>query len=121
MYVFRFSREAGSVIKQYDSQGAVATPVIGEPRKAKVTYIYLDPHGMLGRHPAATDQLFLVVQGSGSMTGSGGPSRLVGPGEAAFFRRGEVHETIAGETGLVAVVIEGDGLEPHVPKAGALV
>jgi len=105
---FSFGKERGRTIKAYGSAGATVVHLLRQTVASVVT-IYLEPGGRLGRHPAAADQLLLVVAGSGRATASGASYEL-SPSTAVFWPGGEEHETRAGEEGLVAVVVEGEGL-----------
>ncbi|MGE3075431.1 MAG: hypothetical protein AB7N24_16870 [Dehalococcoidia bacterium] len=69
--------------------------------------IELAPHGVLGRHEAVGDQLFLVVAGDGTVSGDNQADTRIHAGMAACWSAGEMHETRAGEHGLVALVLEG--------------
>lgn len=72
--------------------------------------MHIEPEGILGAHAAAVDQLFLVVRGSGTVSSNSSAAIQVGPGTAIFWTKGENHETRARSEGLVAIVIEGEGL-----------
>jgi len=74
--------------------------------------MHLEANGIVGGHEATTDQLLLVAQGSGVVTGAESQAVRVEPGHAVFWRQGEMHETRAHEGGLVAIVIEGERLDP---------
>jgi quercetin dioxygenase-like cupin family protein len=112
MRVYTFDRAAGHNIKRFGSQGVTFTPILRDVEAAYVACIYLDPHGVIGRHEAAADQLLLVVQGSGVVCGAQATQVDIKAGQAAFWRKGETHETRAGEAGLMARVVEGDGVKP---------
>lgn len=105
---FSFNKDGGRAIKAYGSAGATVVHLL-RPTVASVVTIYLEPHGVLGMHPAAADQLFMVVAGSG-WAAAGGARCEISPGTAVFWRAGEEHETRAGEERLVAVVVEGESL-----------
>ncbi|MDX1613090.1 MAG: hypothetical protein R3300_02200 [Candidatus Promineifilaceae bacterium] len=105
---FSFGKERGRAISAYGSAGAMVVHLLRQTVASVVT-IYLEPSGLLGRHPAAADQLLLVVAGGGWATASGASYEL-SPSTAVFWSEGEEHETRAGEEGLVAVVVEGEGL-----------
>ena len=75
-----------------------------------VAAIHLAPGGVLGAHPAASDQLLLVASGNGSFVGEERVWHEAVPGRAAYWSPGEEHETRAGDEGLLAIVIEGEGL-----------
>jgi hypothetical protein len=52
-----------------------------------------------------------VLEGSGEVSGADGVGEPVAAGEAVYWVAGEEHETRT-ETGLTALVLEGDGLVP---------
>lgn len=108
MESFRFDSAYGRSIEAYGSSGASVVHLLRQATVSVAT-IYLEPGGLLGEHPAAADQLFLVVAGSGQATAEGKSCQL-SPGSAVFWRPGEEHETRAGPKGLTAVVVEGEGV-----------
>jgi quercetin dioxygenase-like cupin family protein len=69
-------------------------------------FIRLAPHGILGRHPAPTPQLMVVIHGEGDVCGEDPGSMSVRPGVAIRWNAGEQHETRAGESGLVLLILE---------------
>ena len=105
---FSIGKEHGRAIEAHGSVGATVVHLLRQTIASVVT-IYLEPGGVVGRHPAAADQLLLVVAGGGR-TVAGGASCPLSPGTAVFWRQGEAHETRAGEEGLAAVVVEGENL-----------
>ena len=105
---FQFGQDYGRAVSAYGSSGARVVHLLRSIPVSVVT-IYLEPHGVLGMHPAAAGQLFLVVAGSG-WAAAGAASCQLSPGTTVFWRQGEAHETRAGEEGLVAVVVEGESL-----------
>jgi quercetin dioxygenase-like cupin family protein len=64
----------------------------------------------LPRHPAASDQLFVVVQGEGWATGGDGAKQPIAAGTAVFWPAGEEHETRS-DVGLIAIVVEAQQLD----------
>jgi hypothetical protein len=52
--------------------------------------------------------------------GAEGERRPIAAGQAAFWQEGEEHES-GTESGLTAMVVEGDGLDPaqYMPELGA--
>ena len=105
---FRFGRDRARQITAFDSIGAKVAHII-QHASFSVAMIHLEPHGRLGKHAAVEDQIFLVVAGSGQAA-TGGANCNLSPGTGVLWRKGEEHETRAGEEGLTAVVIEGSGL-----------
>ncbi len=67
--------------------------------------------GCLARHPASVPQLLAVIDGEGWVSGANGEREPIVAGEAVFWDAGEEHETST-ETGLTAVVVEGERLRP---------
>jgi quercetin dioxygenase-like cupin family protein len=112
MRIYTFDRNVGHELKRSGSIGVTFTPVLRDVQEAYVACLYLDPHGVIGRHEAAANQLLLVVEGSGMVTGAEARPVAIGAGQAVFWRRGEMHETRAGEGGLKALVVEGTGVRP---------
>lgn len=95
-------------------EGVTVAPLTGSifrgaPFQAAV--FRLAPGGRIGRHPADVPQILAVLEGSGEVSGADGVSEPIGTGEAVFWPQGEEHETTSA-TGLTALIIEGEGLEP---------
>jgi GrpB-like predicted nucleotidyltransferase (UPF0157 family) len=105
MDVFRFDEEVSIPISQFESRFRLA-PLTGDGTTGRIQVAYLPPGGRVGRHPAASDQLFAVVAGHGWVAGHDGAPRAITPGYAARWHSGEDHEA-GTDTGLTAVVIEG--------------
>lgn len=79
----------------------------------------LEREGMIGRHPAAVDQCLLVVSGRASVSSAEGSYVDIEPGQAAVWEAGEEHATLT-ESGLIAVIVESEGLVEGLPQvAGA--
>ena len=82
----------------------------GAPFQAAV--FRLAAGGRIVRHPATVPQILAVLEGNGEVSGSDGVAQPIGPGEAVFWEAGEEHETTSA-TGLTALILEGDALEPY--------
>ena len=80
---------------------------VGSAAASQFAVARLGPSGTIGRHPAATTQMLVVLQGEALVSGSGDDTLLVGPGHAVVWDDGEQHETRT-ELGLLALIIEGD-------------
>jgi len=74
-----------------------------------VVVIEIGAGGCLGPHPGAVAQLFLIVSGSGWVSGRDGKRVSIGAGEAAIWEPGEEHES-GSEEGMTALVVEADRL-----------
>ncbi len=74
---------------------------------AHLVVVRLKAGGVIGRHPAQGRQLLAVLVGDAIVSGSYGDPVAIGPGQAAIWEPYEQHETRS-ETGLTALVVEGD-------------
>ena len=116
MRTYSFNAEDGRLVDEYDSSNVVVTPILsGALPAARVHVAYLDPGGVIGRHPAGTDQLFVVLRGNGWVSGDDGHPVAITAGQAAFWQSGEQHETKT-DTGLSAVIIQSKGLDRLLNK-----
>ena len=88
------------------------SPILRVADSLHISCLHLEASGLIGSHDAVSDQLLLVVQGSGVVTGEELQVVAIEPGCAVFWHQGEVHETRAQENGLTAIVIEGQKLNP---------
>ena len=70
------------------------------------------PGGRIVRHaPAGSgSQILAVLLGSGGVSGTSGAEEPIAAGEAVFWKPGEEHELKSTE-GLMALIIEGEGLD----------
>ena len=106
MRIFRFDPEVSIPIGEAGSDFKIG-PLVGLESYGRVAVLHLAPGGHVGRHVAASRQLFAVVAGSGWVSGESGERRLLGAGYAALWDVGEEHEA-GSEGGLTAVSVEGD-------------
>lgn len=107
MRTFSFGSEFGRHITRFGSDFTMSRLVHTEHLHVGCTR--LDPGGCVGYHPAAAYQLFAVVEGSGWVRAGGGERVPIAAGDAAYWEPGEGHEA-GTETGMVAIVVEGDAL-----------
>jgi hypothetical protein len=116
--VFSFAPAAGRQVDRFGSD-FVLSPLTDPRGRARVACFHLAAGGSVGEHEAVTGQLFCVLSGDGWVSGATGARLRIGPLEAAYWEAGETHAA-GTETGLVAVVLEGDGFTvaaPEVPAA----
>ena len=71
--------------------------------------IELAPGGVVGRHPAVAAQLFVVVSGTGWVSGSDRDRVPIRAGEAVAWEPGQEHESGSDE-GMTALVVEAESL-----------
>jgi quercetin dioxygenase-like cupin family protein len=112
MQLLRFDATRGDRITAFESRGASAVPLGDGRGEGHVYCVSLKPGGVIGPHEAGFDQLFLVVAGSGWVSGSDEVPHAVGRGEGAFIARGEVHAK-GSRTGLTAIMVQLSELTPR--------
>ena len=110
MRVGRIDDCRSRAVTEHGSAGAQVA-FVARGATASVVRIELEPGGRLGMHPATAPQLFLVLEGEGTVASGDAPPEPVSPGSAVRWAAGEPHETCS-EGGLVARVVEADALEP---------
>jgi len=94
-----------TLISAYESQGAYALPLGDGRGEGHVYRIRIEPGGAIGAHEAGFGQLFLVVTGSGWISGSDGVRYPLATGQGAWIARGEVHAK-GSDTGLTAIMVQ---------------
>ena len=90
---------------RYESQEAAFSRLVDISGTGHVGCMHLQASGVLGRHPAASAQLFCVVAGEGEVSGDDAVAVPIQAGQAALWESGEVHETTT-RTGLTAIILE---------------
>lgn len=96
-------------VAEWESQGVVARSILGG-ELLRVTHLRFQPGGRLGAHPTGVAQMFVVVQGSGWVSGGDGMRERVEAGTTVLWAKGEKHAS-GSDVGMVAVVIQADVLE----------
>ena len=92
-------------VEAYGSQGFALTHIAAG--QARLSHAVLAPGGRIGRHPASQQQLLLVIDGQGEVSGTDGVFQTITAGQAALWQPGEEHETRT-ETGLTVMLFEGE-------------
>ena len=111
---FAFGPDAAFAPDDARLEGVTVAPltgaiVRGAPFQAAV--FRLAAGGRVARHPAEVPQILAVLDGSGEVSGSDGAPEAIAAGDAVFWAAGEEHETTTA-TGLTALIVEGEGLQP---------
>jgi quercetin dioxygenase-like cupin family protein len=94
-------------IERFGSSGARVRRLSGE---AHAVVIEIEEGGVVGRHPATFAQLFVVVGGSGWVSGADGLRIQISAGEAVLWEPGEEHES-GSEDGMTALVVEAEQID----------
>lgn len=111
MQIYDFTSATGRKVEAFGSFGAKIAPVLRADGELQVVCFYLESNGTIGEHEAASEQLLMVVDGSGFVIGAESKVVPVSAGCAVHWHRSEKHETRAGENGLTAVIIEENQIE----------
>ena len=104
-----FAAADASTIDRFDSVAASVNRLARVDGQGAVAAIRLGPGGRVGRHPAVKTQLFVVIDGSGMVSGDDGVEIAITSGHAALWRAGEHHESST-TSGMTAIVIEVDAI-----------
>jgi quercetin dioxygenase-like cupin family protein len=105
-------------VDAYGSQGFALTHIAAG--NVRLSHAVLAPGGRIGRHPASQQQLLLVIDGGGEVSGEDGVFHPITAGQAALWQAGEEHETRS-EAGLTAMISEGEveKLSGQLQQAGS--
>jgi quercetin dioxygenase-like cupin family protein len=96
--------------REVTAPGSVSARVKRLAPQAHAVVIEIGPGGIVARHPAVVPQLFVVVSGTGWVSGADGECEAIGAGEAVLWEQGEEHESGSDE-GMTALVLEAVSLE----------
>lgn len=110
MEIYTFNKENGRQIDQFNSNFFMSR-IIGTDQAAHIGCMYLEEQGVIGFHQAVVPQLLLILNGEGYVRGESEDYINVQAGDAIFWNKGEWHETKT-DTGVTAIVIESDELNP---------
>jgi mannose-6-phosphate isomerase-like protein (cupin superfamily) len=110
--VLDFSADRALAISGFGSRAVTAVPLTRPDGEAHVVCIRLGADGLLGRHPASVDQLFVVIEGEGWASGPDSERVPVAAGTVIHWAAGEEHES-GSDAGLTAIVVEAERLLPH--------
>ena len=105
MHLLSFGPKHGTPITGYHSHGASAVRLGSGRGESHVYCIYLGPGGEIGPHGAGFDQLFLILAGSGWVSGADGVRKELRDGEGALIARGEIHAK-GSTSGLTAIMVQ---------------
>ena len=110
MEFYRFNKESGKTITQFNSN-FVMSRILQTEKGVHIGCMYLEKNGIVGFHQAVVPQLLLVLNGEGYVRNEKEEYYKIQPGDAVFWEKDEWHETKT-ETGLTAIVIESEALNP---------
>ncbi|WP_042224356.1 cupin domain-containing protein [Oceanobacillus manasiensis] len=112
MKKFRFDKQVGTHITHYESNFWLSRILQIENKNVQIFCMHLEAEGVIGAHAAQVEQLLLIIQGEGVVSGGSDQKKMkVSMGDAVFWETGEWHETKT-EKGMTAIAIEGEGIDP---------
>ncbi|MBP3969149.1 cupin [Bacillus sp. WL1] len=109
MKIFDCSEEVGKQITAFQSN-FIMSKILNHQGNIHIGAMHLRENGIIGYHEAVVSQLLLIVNGEGYVCGANKEKVKVEAGQAVFWEKGELHETST-ERGLMAIVMESEGLE----------
>ena len=68
------------------------------------------PGGSLRRHPTTCPEIFVILEGSGAVSGTDGIEEPIVAGEAVFWHEGDEQE-MKSTNSLTALIIQGESLD----------
>ena len=105
MIVVRLAARALAPILDFQSRAAHSAELALGDGEAHVYLVDIHPGGEIGRHVAGFGQLFVCLDGNGWVAAADDVRVPVGPGDAAYFARGEIHSK-GSLDGLRALIIQ---------------
>ncbi|MFG6115425.1 cupin [Halobacillus sp. MO56] len=111
MDFYRFDKEAGHSITKFESD-FIMSRILQTKKPLHIGAMHLEAGGKIGYHQAVVSQILLIVSGEGEVCGTDKVFHQVKSGVAVFWEQDEWHETPRSEHGLMAIVIEGEELNP---------
>ena len=109
--ILNFSERRAETIELYKSVRASSVRLGDGDGEAHVYCVRFGPGGKIGAHPAGFGQLFLVIEGSGWVSGADGRRVEIFAGQGAYFARGEMHSK-GSDVGMTAIMIQVKELQP---------
>ncbi|TJY43970.1 cupin domain-containing protein [Cohnella pontilimi] len=116
MKIFQCTTDTAREIAAFGSRNLSMARILNSEESLHVGCMFIGPEGLVGRHQAACEQLFLVVQGEGVVKGGDGNEMPIQAGYAAFWEEGEWHESKS-ERGMTVIVFEARKLSLHLKEA----
>lgn len=105
MELIDFSRTKADPIERFESASASRVVIGGTRNGSRVYCLYFGPDGIIGAHPTGFCQFFLVVEGSGWVSGADGNRIALTAGEGVRLEKGEMHSK-GSDTGMTAIMIQ---------------
>ena len=92
------------------------SPLTTQEPAVSLACFHLEAGEFVGEHQADARQLFCVVAGEGWVSGNDGAKTAISSYQATVWDAGEMHAA-GTDTGLTAIVLEGDEFDPWLTVA----
>lgn len=102
--------QAARTITEFNSVAATSLELARGDGDAHVYVIAFESGGCIGPHRATFGQLLCPIAGSGWAAGEDGQRHPISVGQAAHFRRGEIHSK-GSDDGMTALMVQVRDLE----------
>ena len=112
MQFFTYGKDNGKKITKFNSN-FIMSRIIQTDQAANIGFMDLNKVGIVGYHQAVVPQLLLIIKGEGYVRSEDEEYFKVQSGDAVFWEKDEWHETKT-DTGLTAIVIESEELDPSL-------
>lgn len=111
MKMYRFEAKAGEETDQFGSVKAIISKMVQMDANAAVNLVYIRPMERIISQEIVAPQLLLLAQGEGWVRNGLDEMIPIKEGQAVFWEQDEWHES-GTETGMTAVIIEGENFDP---------
>ena len=108
--IIRRADARGTAVRHFESDGATYTRLVNLGGHGALGLMRLDRDGHLGRRPATSPQVAIVLSGVGATSGADGAAVAVGAGDLIFWASGEEPETSIRRSGDCGRTLSDQGL-----------
>ena len=112
--LIRFDKSVANAVEDYGARSTTSVHLGSGSGESHAYVLHFEADGEIGEHETGFGQLFVVVAGAGWVV-SEADRHEVGIGDAVFLPRGVVHAK-GSESGMTAIMIQMDNLEPTRPS-----
>lgn len=110
MKLIDFKQGAATPIDVFNSKHTKSVNIADGHGETHVYCLYFNKDSIIDSHPTGYDQLFLVMSGSGWVTGGNNVRQNIHEGQGALFSKGELHSK-GSDTGMTVMMIQVDTIQ----------
>lgn len=105
MKIIKQANLKGSELKKFDSKNLMHYPIFKTSKPSYLSVLKLEKNGVIGFHQATSNQLMIIMKGSGWVRSNESDKISVTEGDFIYWKNGEWHET-GTETEMTGLVFE---------------